>query len=895
MQHSKTVSLEELVSEIDFFHSKICALEERSSGRILYSKGYGTFWGLDPVSGGSKDLASLLSHLYGKIRNYSAFAEPILLIYIHDPEYFDTLFSIDGTILRFFWKPLSVNDTSIRVYFFEVLGTKEETGVSFSHPYVGPLFYELPEPAFVFDPDSLRFLAVNDAAVFVYGYSRKEFFSMTLIDIRPEDDRVVLEAAVRSFVEAPGIRSAGIWRHWRKDRKLLYMKLTANRISFGDSYAVLALLRDVSEFVDTSYSLKQSLTEKQSIIESMSDRYFSLSRDWRFISVNRNSEIILGKPKEELIGRNLWGLFPGPNQGFFKDKYETALRTGKPVSFEYKSDRSGEILEFRIIPFGEGLSVFFQDVTEKKRREKEQEILKEILFRIPKAATVKDSFGILFEIVCTRTLWSFAQLWKFRDGELILEEGSPWYASPDLEAEFGKYRLDSFAVRFLPGEGMIGRSFDSDRILFFKDIRDEDEFKRKGAAKKAEISSWISIPFKTGHESYVLEFCTRTQIDSGHYYIQMFELIADQVESLFRNKENEDEKNQFFKSSGDMFQISRLDGTVIERNSAWETVFGYSADELKGMDLLDLVHPEDREKMLLGREGFKRERANVSGVLRYVAKNGDVKSILWKVTFSPEYDLIYATGKDITEIQRNQVQLENLTRELKRSNADLEDFAFIASHDLQEPLRKIMAFGDRLLKKTSALDPESTDYIQRMSASALRLSNLIEGLLSYSRIKSRSKPFQFCDLSKILRETIGDLEIYIKERNAKVFDAEIGFAWCDPVQIGMVFQNLIKNGIKFNKNEVPEVVVRSVPHPTEPNRIRITFFDNGIGFDKKHEEKIFTLFQRLHSREDYEGNGIGLAVCKKIVELHGGRIFAESVPGVNSVFYVDIPGSVTEI
>ncbi|MDV6235743.1 PAS domain S-box protein [Leptospira ellisii] len=894
MQQSKTGSLEELASEIDSFDSKLCVLEERSSGRIVYSKECGRFWGFDSPCGESEDLSSFLSRLYGRIRNYSAFTEPILLIYIHDPEYFDTLFTVDGTILRFFWGPLSENDDSVRIYSFEILGTEKEGAASIPDLSVDPLFYQLPEPAFVFDPDTLRFIAVNDAAVFVYGYSRKEFFSMTLIDIRPEEDRVVLEAAVRSFMEAPGIRSAGIWRHWRKDRKLLYMKLAANRIPFGNSHAILALLRDVSEFVETSYSLKQSLTEKQSIIESMSDRYFSLSRDWRFISVNRNSEIILGKPKEELIGRNIWGLFPGPNQRFFKEKYETSLLTGKPVSFEYKSDSTGTILEFRIIPFGEGLSVFFQDITEKRRREKEQEILKEILFRIPRASTLKESFATLFEIICTQTLWSFAQLWKLKDGELVLEENSPWYTSSELETEFGKYRSLSFGVRFLPGEGMIGRSFGSDKILFYKDIRNEADFKRLDAAKTAEVGSWIAVPFKTGHESYVLEFCTRTQIDSGNSYIQMFELIADQVESLFRNKEDEDEKNQFFKASGDMFQISRLDGKVIERNPAWETVFGYTTEELQGMDLLDLVHPEDREKMLQGREGFKKERANVSGALRYIAKSGDVKSVLWKVTFSPEYDLIYATGKDITEIQRNQIQLENLARELKRSNADLEDFAFIASHDLQEPLRKIMAFGDRLLKKASGLDPESADYLQRMSASALRLSNLIEGLLSYSRIKSRSKPFQFCDLSKILKETIGDLEIYVKERNATVIDSEIGFAWCDPVQIGMVFQNLIKNGIKFNRSGVPEVVIRSVPHPSEPNWIRITFFDNGIGFDKKHGEKIFTLFQRLHSREDYEGNGIGLAVCKKIVELHGGRIFAESIPGSGSTFYVDIPGSITE-
>lgn len=182
------------------------------------------------------------------------------------------------------------------------------------------------------------------------------------------------------------------------------------------------------------------------------------------------------------------------------------------------------------------------------------------------------------------------------------------------------------------------------------------------------------------------------------------------------------------------------------------------------------------------------------------------------------------------------------------------------------------------------------DYLQRMYSSACRLSNLIEGLLSYSRIKSKSKPFQFLDLSSVLKDVIGDLEIYIKERNANVVDSKLGYAWCDPSQMGTVFQNLIKNGIKFNRSERPEVIVQCVAHPSEPNWIQISFSDNGIGFDKKHEDKIFTIFQRLHNREDYEGNGIGLAVCKKIIELHGGRIYAKSTLRKGSTFYLEFPG-----
>ncbi|WP_004472545.1 PAS domain S-box protein [Leptospira santarosai] len=883
----------QFLEEYSSFHDRICILEERTSGKIFLSNECVRFWGFKGFDQGPDTFPAFLFHLHGKVRDYAGFTEKILLKHIQDSEYFDTLFT-EGHILRFFWKTVSnQEDSAYRLYTFEILAKEGDCGnFSPESPVVESIFYKLPEPAFLFDPSTLRFLAVNDAAIHLYGFSKEEFSDMNLLEIRPEEDRTDMETVIQNFAKETGIRSRGIWRHWRKDKKILYVKITANRIPLGNSFAVLTILTNVSETIETSYTLKQIRAEKQSVIESMSDRYFSLSKDWRFISVNRQSLSTLGKSKEQLIGRKIWDLYPESSVRIFRDKFESAVRTQKPTTFEYKIVETGNVMEFRVYPFEEGISVFFQDITEKRKRDSEQNILKEIALKIPKTSSVKESFEILFETICKGTFWNFAQTWRFQNGKIVLEENSPWYST---EAIFFRYRISCFETYFSPGEGMIGEVFSTNRIRFVRDVQKEKNFKRTGFAFQTGIRSWIAIPLRTGHETYVLEFCSQMELDSVNSYIQMFELISDQIEVLFKNKESEEEKDHFFKLSGDMFQISTLDGQIIERNRAWEDVLGYTREELNGIDLIKIVHPDDRRKMLNAVVNVRKYGKNLSVALRYATKHGRTKTILWKTIVSPEHGLVYTTGKDITEIQNTQLKLENMTEELQRSNADLEDFAFIASHDLQEPLRKIMAFGDRLLKRNSNLDSESVDYLQRMFSSAHRLSNLIEGLLSYSRIKSRAKPFQLVDLRKILKDSIGDLEIYIKEKNAKVIDSEIGFAWCDPFQIGTVFQNLIKNGIKFNRSERPEVVIRCVPHPIEPNWIQITFADNGIGFDKKHDGKIFTLFQRLHGREDYEGNGIGLAVCKKIIEFHGGRIYAESVLQKGSTFYVDLPGALTSV
>jgi len=230
--------------------------------------------------------------------------------------------------------------------------------------------------------------------------------------------------------------------------------------------------------------------------------------------------------------------------------------------------------------------------------------------------------------------------------------------------------------------------------------------------------------------------------------------------------------------------------------------------------------------------------------------------------------------------------------ELSRSNRELEDFAFVASHDLQEPLRKIRAFGDRIQTSyAQVLDDKGVDYINRMRNAAERMSNLINDLLEFSRISTRGKPFVEVPLQQIVASTLEDLELSIEESAAKIILDDLPAINADPSQMRHLFINLISNAIKFSRADVKPVV--EINYRQEKIDLAqwhiITVSDNGIGFEQEFADKIFLPFQRLHARTEYKGTGIGLAICRRIVERHGGKISATSELGQGTIFRIEIP------
>ncbi len=341
------------------------------------------------------------------------------------------------------------------------------------------------------------------------------------------------------------------------------------------------------------------------------------------------------------------------------------------------------------------------------------------------------------------------------------------------------------------------------------------------------------------------------------------------------------------------------EGIVLRVNHAECTLLGFEPREMLGRSIWDFIAPEEREKSQeVVRQKLAGESAFMSSEREYRRRDGTtlileihsrlIKDAVGRVVGIGSFLL------DITVAKRAQQALQKQAEALARSNTELEQFAYVASHDLQEPLRKILAFSDRLkVKHGETLNAEARDYLERMQNAAARMQTLISDLLSLSRVANHKQPFVNVDLADVARTVVSDLEARLLQAGARVEIGALPIIVADRGQMAQLLQNLIGNGIKFSKpGQRPVVKVRGELRQDPISGLgecEITVEDNGIGFDEKYLDRIFRVFQRLHGRTEYEGTGIGLAICRKIVERHGGSITASSEPGVGAKFTVNLP------
>jgi two-component system sensor kinase FixL len=368
--------------------------------------------------------------------------------------------------------------------------------------------------------------------------------------------------------------------------------------------------------------------------------------------------------------------------------------------------------------------------------------------------------------------------------------------------------------------------------------------------------------------------------------------ITAQTRAQEETKRAYAELNQIFNTAVDGMRVIDKDFNLIRTSETFLTLSGLSETQCKGKKCYEifpgsLCHtPECPLTIIVG--GEERVECEVE------KEHADGTKIPCIVTATPfrgsdgKLIGIVEDTRNISERKAAERKIEQTMTELQRSNAELQQFAYVASHDLQEPLRKIQAFGDRLRARyTKALDERGGDYLNRMQNAAKRMQALINNLLTLSRITTQAQPFIPVNLANVAQKVLSDLELHIERAGGIVKVGDLSTVDADPTQMRQLLQNLINNALKFHhpeKKPVIKVYGQSIDKICE-----LIVEDNGIGFDEKYLDRIFGVFQRLHGRGEYDGTGVGLAICQKIAERHGGGITAKSTPGQGATFVVTLP------
>jgi PAS domain S-box-containing protein len=377
--------------------------------------------------------------------------------------------------------------------------------------------------------------------------------------------------------------------------------------------------------------------------------------------------------------------------------------------------------------------------------------------------------------------------------------------------------------------------------------------------------------------------------------------ITQRVAAERALRESEQRFRLLAENMSDLVCLHQTDGRYTYVSPSSVRILGYEPDDLVGRDPYELVHPDDIERL---RESAHRPALDGASPLTIQRMRRSDGEYIWlesavKPIEDSEGNLVrlLTSSRDVTERVLAEQAMERANKSLEQRNRELQDFAYVASHDLQEPLRKIRAFTDLLREEyADSLDETGDHYLERVHDAAYRMARLITDLLAFSRVTTRAKDFEDVDLGELTQDVLQDLEIAIEESGAIVEIGPLPTIEAERTQMQQLMQNLIGNAVKFRSpDDSPRVAIRARKGKrTLPGRVtiptwRIEVTDAGIGFDEKYLDKIFTPFQRLHTRSNYAGTGMGLAICRRIVERHGGTITARSVIGQGSTFIVELP------
>ncbi len=405
------------------------------------------------------------------------------------------------------------------------------------------------------------------------------------------------------------------------------------------------------------------------------------------------------------------------------------------------------------------------------------------------------------------------------------------------------------------------------------------------------------IHFETYFEPLDIYFKIKVTSPDKGKFATFFEDITEQKKVEESLHESEERFRNLADNIPNLAWMAEADGWIFWYNKQWYEYTGTTPEEMQGWGWKKAHHPDYLESVTEEWSRSIKEGKPYDNIFPLRSKVGDYHWFLTRVTpIRDDQGKImrwFGTNTDVTERMDSEEKLKKTMDELKRSNKELQQFAYAASHDLQEPLRMITSFSQLLERRyKDRLDKDAEEFIEFIVEGSQRMKQLIDDLLAYSRVSSMDvKEFEKIDLETILNVVLSNLSVSIKENNAIITHDTLPTVFADESQMVQLFQNLIGNAIKFKGKNKPKIHIST---KKDENDWKFGVADNGIGIDPKHQEQIFEVFKRLHTREEYPGTGIGLSIAKKIIQQHGGQIWVESELGKGTTFYFTIPNKTKE-
>lgn len=375
-----------------------------------------------------------------------------------------------------------------------------------------------------------------------------------------------------------------------------------------------------------------------------------------------------------------------------------------------------------------------------------------------------------------------------------------------------------------------------------------------------------------------------------------YEDITEHKQAADELKRKTEELERFFSVALDLLCIADMDGYFRRLNPQWEAVFGYSTPELEGQPFLDFVHPDDRASTLAAIGNLSAKKPVLGFVNRYRCKDNSYRWLEWRSY--PVGDLIYAAARDITEHKRSDERIKQLNEELEQrvvertaqleaANKELESFSYSVSHDLRAPLRAIDGFSRILIEEHAAhLPAEANRLLEIVRSNTHQMGLLIDGLLAFSRLSRHSISKRIVDMEDLVRQVLETLQSELKGRKVEIEVGDLPACRGDPTLLKQVWMNLLANAFKFTREK--KTTRLKIGYELKDGKHAYFIKDNGTGFDMQYADKLFGVFQRLHHSDQFEGTGVGLAIVQRIVQRHGGHVWAESEPDAGATFYFSL-------